>query len=144
MARAWRWPSSIPVGGRATSGFRTWHVAFGPASRSIRQKSAPAVWSPDSTRIVYNAQRKGVERVLFSKMSNGSSEVPGPGGQVAGVGSRWLIPEMARRGRELFNLAPDGAMMSVAVDGTTAAFRAEAPRALFHAPLASFVGYRTR
>jgi hypothetical protein len=33
-------------------------------------------------------------------------------------------------------------MMSVTVDGTTTAFRAEAPLALFHAPLASFVGYQ--
>jgi hypothetical protein len=33
-------------------------------------------------------------------------------------------------------------MMSVAVDGTTPAFRAEAPSALFHAPVASFVGYQ--
>jgi hypothetical protein len=42
----------------------------------------------------------------------------------------------------LFYLAPDGVMMSVAVDGTTPAFRAEAPSALFHAPVASFVGYQ--
>jgi len=184
-----------------------------------------AIWSPDSTRIVYNAQRKGVERDLFSKMSNGSSAettvladglskdpmdispdgryllyrmsaktrndiwiqpldgsgkpsafvasetdenygrfspdgkwvaysgdesgqaqvyvvpFPGPGGkwQVSAAGGSF--PRWRGDGRELFYLAPDGTLMSVAVDGTTAAFRAEAPRALFHAPVASFVGY---
>jgi hypothetical protein len=33
-------------------------------------------------------------------------------------------------------------MMSVTVDSTTAAFRAGTPQALFHTPLASFVGYQ--
>jgi eukaryotic-like serine/threonine-protein kinase len=185
-----------------------------------------AIWSPDSTRIIYNGQRKTVERDLFAKMSNGSSAettvladglskdpmdispdgryllyrvsaktrndiwiqpldgsakpspfvaseynenyakfspdgkwvaytgeesgqqqvyvvpFPGPGGkwQVSAAGgslSRWRAD-----GRELFYLAPDGQMMSVVVDGSTAAFRAEAPRPLFHVPVASYVGYQ--
>jgi Tol biopolymer transport system component len=191
-----------------------------------------AIWSPDAARIVYNAQRNGVERDLFAKMSNGSSAettvladglskdpmdispdgrfllyrvsaktrndiwvqpldasgkpdgsgkpyaflaseynenygrfspdgkwvaytgeesgqpqvyvvpFPGPGGkwQVSGTGGEF--PRWRGDGRELFYLAPDGRMMSVAVDGTTPAFRAEAPRALFQAPVASFVGYQ--
>jgi Tol biopolymer transport system component len=185
-----------------------------------------AVWSRDSARVFYNAQRKNVERDLFSKMSNGSSAetsvladglskdpmdvspdgrfllyrvsaktrndiwiqpldgsgkplpfvasdsnenyarfspdgrwiaytgdesgqpqiyvvpFPGPGGkwQVSAAGGSF--PKWRGDGRELFYLAPDGKMMSVAVDGTTAAFRSEAPRALFQAPVASFVGYQ--
>jgi hypothetical protein len=35
--------------------------------------------------------------------------------------------------------ASDGQMMSVMADGSTAAFRAATPRALFQTPLASFV-----
>jgi hypothetical protein len=52
-----------------------------------------------------------------------------------------MFPRWRGDGRELFYVAPDGQIMSVAVDGTSAAFRAETPRALFRAPLASFVGY---
>ena len=52
----------------------------------------------------------------------------------------YLVTELL--GRELFYPAADGTMMVVAVDGTGTAFRAEAPRALFHAPVASLVGYQ--
>jgi eukaryotic-like serine/threonine-protein kinase len=185
-----------------------------------------AIWSPDSARLVYNAQRSGVERDLFARMSNGSvgettvladglskdpmdispdgryllyrvsaktrndiwiqpldgsgkpsaflaSEhnenyarfspdgkwiaytgeesgqpqvyvvpFPGPGGkwQVSSVGGAY--PKWRGDGRELFYLAPDGSMMAVTVDGTTSAFRAEAPRALFRVPVASLIGYQ--
>ena len=45
------------------------------------------------------------------------------------------------RARDSYS-SPDGKMMSVAVDGTVGAFRAEAPRALFHAPVALQAGYQ--
>jgi hypothetical protein len=218
---------------------RTRDIWIQDLSRGVRTRltfdpgeERTAIWSPDSARVVYNSQRKGVERDLFTKMSNGSGaettvladglskdamdispdgrflmyrvslktrndiwiqpldasgkpdgsgkpsafivsehnenygkfspdgkwvaytgdesgqqEVyvvpfPGPGGkwQVSGAGG--AFPRWRGDGRELFYLAPDGKMMSVTVDGTTTAFRAEAPLALFHAPLASFVGYQ--
>jgi len=211
---------------------RTRDIWIQDLSRGVRTRftfdpgeERTAIWSPDSTRVVYNAQRKGVERDLFAKASNGSgaettvladglskdpmsispdgrfllyrvsaktrndiwvqpldgsskpyaflaseynenygrfspdgkwvaytgeesgqSQVyvvpfPGPGGkwQVSSAGG--TFPKWRGDGRELFYLAMDGQMMSVAVDGTTAAFRAEAPRALFRAPVSSFVGY---
>jgi Tol biopolymer transport system component len=185
-----------------------------------------AVWSPDGTRIVYNAQRKGVERDLFSKVSNGSGgeatvladglskdpmdlspdgrfllyrvstknrndiwvqpldgtspphaflesehdenygrfspdgrwiaytgdesgrpqvyvvPFPGPGGkwQVSAAGGSY--PRWRGDGRELFFLSPDGKIVSVVVDGTGAAFRSDAPRVLFTAPVAPQQGYQ--
>jgi Tol biopolymer transport system component len=212
---------------------RTRDIWIQDLSRGVRTRftfdpgeERTAIWSPNSARLVYNSQRKGVERDLFSKMSNGSGAettvlvdglskdpmdispdgryllyrvsaktrndiwiqpldgsgkalplltseynenygrfspdgkwiaytgeesgqpqvyvvpFPGPGGkwQVSGAGGSY--PRWRGDGRELFYVAPDGKMMSVAVDGTTPAFRAEAPRLLFHAPVVSFVGYQ--
>jgi serine/threonine protein kinase/Tol biopolymer transport system component len=211
---------------------RTRDIWIQDLSRGVRARftfdsgeERTAIWSPDSARIIYNAQRKGVERDLFAKMSNGSTNettvlvdglskdpmdvspdgrlllyrvsaktrndiwivpldgskpyafiasehnenygrfspdgkwvaytgeesgqpqvyvvpFPGPGGkwQVSAAGG--LFPKWRRDGRELFYVAPDGRMMAVEVDGTTAAFRAGAPRALFQAPVASQVGYQ--
>ena len=67
---------------------------------------------------------------------------PGPGGkwQVSAPGGSF--PRWRGDGRELFYLSPDGTMMSVAVDGTSGAFRVEAPRELFRAPVALQAGYQ--
>jgi serine/threonine protein kinase/Tol biopolymer transport system component len=185
-----------------------------------------AIWSPSGDRVIYNAQRKGVERDLFAKASNGTGSettvlvdglskdpmsvspdgrfllyrvstknrndiwiqpldgagkpyalletphdenygrfspdgkwiaftgdesgrpevyvlpFPGPGGkwQISTTGGGF--PRWRGDGRELFYLSPDGSMMSVAVDGLTAAFRAEAPRRLFDALGAQQAGYQ--
>ena len=212
---------------------RTRDISVLDLSRGVRTRftfdpgeERTAIWSPDGTRIVYNAQRKGTERDLFARVSNGSGgettvladglnkdpmsispdgrfllyrvstrgrndiwvqpldgsgrphvfvesehdenycrfspdgkwvaytgdesgqpqvyvvPFPGPGGkwQVSAAGGSF--PRWRGDGRELFYLSPDGTMMSVAVDGTSGAFRAEAPRALFRAPVAQQPGYQ--
>jgi Tol biopolymer transport system component len=94
-----------------------------------------ARFSPDGKWIAYTGQESGQAQIYVVPF-------PGPGGkwQVSSTGGSF--PKWRADGRELFYISPDGTMMSVAVDGTTAAFRAETPQALFHAPLASFVGYQ--
>ncbi len=91
-------------------------------------------FSPDGKWIAYTGEESGQPQIYVVPF-------PGPGGkwQISAAGGSF--PRWRGDGRELFYVAPDGQMMSVAVDGSTAAFRAETPRALFHAPLASFVGY---
>ena len=92
-------------------------------------------FSPDGKWVAYTGEDSGEPQIYVVPF-------PGPGGrwQVSAAGGSF--PKWRGDGRELFYLAADGKMMSVAVDGTGGAFRAEAPRALFHAPVASLVGYQ--
>jgi WD40-like Beta Propeller Repeat len=92
-------------------------------------------FSPDGKWVAYSGDESGQPQVYVVAF-------PGPGGtwQVSAAGG--AFPRWRGDGRELFYLSLDGKMMSVAVDGTIGAFRAEAPRALFPAPVALQAGYQ--
>ena len=70
--------------------------------------------------------------------------------RVAGdKGGKWQVssaggsyPRWRADGRELFYLTADGRVMAVPVDTTAGAFRAEASRMLFQAPVALQPGYQ--
>jgi serine/threonine protein kinase/WD40 repeat protein len=92
-------------------------------------------FSPDGTWVAYTADESGQSQVYVVPF-------PGKSGkwQVSSAGGSY--PRWRGDGRELLYLTNDGKMMSVAVDTTTGAFRAEAPRLLFQAPVAVQPGYQ--
>jgi serine/threonine protein kinase len=85
--------------------------------------------SPDGRWMLYTSDESGRDEVYVAPF-------PGPGGKwqvsLAGGTIGWWV----RGGAEIDYLAPDHTMMSVAVRTTGAAFEADTPRLLFHAPLA--------
>jgi serine/threonine-protein kinase len=88
--------------------------------------------SPDGHWLAYQSDRSGREEIYvrpYPNTSAGQWEISSGGG---------IQPAWARGGRELFYLAPDGTMMSVAVEATAGAWVAAAPRKLFQGH------YRTR
>ena len=111
--------------------------AGGAARRltSFQGETSNPKFSPDGKWVAYTGDESGRPQVYVVPF-------PGPGGkwQVSAAGGSY--PRWKGDGRELFFLSPDGKMMSVVVDGTADAFRAEAPRALFTAPVAVQQGYQ--
>jgi len=84
-------------------------------------------FSPDSRWVAYSSNESGTWEVYVTPF-------PGPGGNwkvsAAGGGNE---PRWRRDGKELFYLAPDGTLMSVAVRGGGAQFDADPPQPLFKA-----------
>jgi Tol biopolymer transport system component len=92
-------------------------------------------FSPDGKWVAYSGDESGQGEVYVVPF-------PGPGGKWQVSAGGGAFPRWRGDGRELFYLSLDGSVMSVAVDGTTTAFRAAAPRRLFHAPVAMQAGYQ--
>jgi Tol biopolymer transport system component len=97
-----------------------------------------AVFSPDGAWIAYQSNDSGRDEVYVVRRARS-------GEQGAGSGKQELSPRVSSAGgtqplwrgdgKELFFLAPDGTVMSAAVASTGSDFRADAPRALFPAPM---------
>jgi Tol biopolymer transport system component len=93
-----------------------------------------ARFSPDGRWVVYASLESGRWEVYVVPF-------PGPGGkwQVSTAGGD--LPRWRGDGREIFYLALDGNLMSVAVDGRSAAFQVGQASALFRPRIPSPVGY---
>ena len=93
-----------------------------------------ARFSPDGRWVVYSSAESGRWEVYIVPF-------PGPGGkwQVSTAGGE--LPRWRGDGREIFYLAADGMLMSVAVDGRSSAFQAGQAARLFKPRIPSPVGY---
>ncbi len=93
-----------------------------------------ARFSPDGRWVVYSSAESGRWEVYVVPF-------PGPGGkwQVSTAGGE--LPRWRGDGREIFYMAPDGTLMSVAVDGRSSAFQVGQASPLFRPRIPSPVGY---
>ena len=93
-----------------------------------------ARFSPDGRWVVYASSESGRWEVYVSPF-------PGPGGkwQVSTAGGD--LPRWRGDGREIFYMALDGTLMSVAVDGRSSAFQVGQASPLFRPRIPSPVGY---
>jgi hypothetical protein len=91
--------------------------------------------SPDGRWFAYTSDESGRDEVFVVPF-------PGPGGKWQVSTGGGFTPRWRGDGRELFYPTLDGRMMSVAVDGTTAGFRADIPRPLFQAAIVQEPGYQ--
>ena len=93
-----------------------------------------ARFSPDGRWVVYSSAESGRWEVYVVPF-------PGPGGkwQVSTAGGE--LPRWRGDGREIFYLAPDGNLVSVAVDGRSSAFQVGQAAPLFRPRIPSPVGY---
>jgi serine/threonine protein kinase/Tol biopolymer transport system component len=91
-------------------------------------------FSPDGRWVAYQSNESGKNEIYVRPFdaSNPASQAAGGLRSVSkdgGIDAHWSAD-----GKELFYLAPDGSMMSVAVSGSGAAFQSGVPQRLFKSP----------
>jgi Tol biopolymer transport system component len=91
-----------------------------PVTNDAGVESAPR-WSPDGTRVVYTAERNGVEGIYVKNANGAGAEVKVSGDAATPSGAVWSpdgtrVAFVGYPGR-LYTAAPDGSALTLLVDG---------------------------